>query len=106
MGGGGRRLKLSSLPTAIEKVKHTPTGGHVTIGEKDRSGYLPLVGTQPMAVVYVYFAHAERCMACEDKREEEKRQKSTLNLKLIGRSRVSKFTEIVSSERSERNYFI
>lgn len=69
-GEGGPPAKLSSLPTAIEKVKHTPTGGHVTIGEKDRSSYLPLFRAQPTAVVY--FAHAERCMVREDKREGEK----------------------------------
>ena len=42
-GGGGRRppAVLLSLPTAIEKVKHTPTRGHVTSREKDRVRELP-----------------------------------------------------------------
>lgn len=67
-GEEGPPAKLSSPPTAIEKVKHTPTRGHVTIGEKERSGYLPssfsrfISLTQPptdgLTDVYVRFAYA------------------------------------------------
>lgn len=100
--GRGPPAKLSSLPTAIEKVKHTPTGGHVTIGEKDRSSYLPHFRAQPTAVVY--FAHAERYMAREDKREGKKPH---LDPEPIGGSRARGFTrkEIDSSEKRSLSRF-
>lgn len=111
-GGGGRGTeggppaKLSSLPTAIEKVKHTPTGGHVTIGEKDRSTYLPLFGTQPMAVVYVYFARAERCIGLRG----QKRRRETAEIHFESQTdwqvARSEFTEIDPSEKRERTYCV
>lgn len=89
--------KLFSLPTAIEKVKHTPTGGHVTIERKSVQANSPSL-TQPYShIVYVYVCvRVYICTRmqngawgrCEDKRKERKREKSTSESGLIGGSRV------------------
>lgn len=94
----GPPAKLSSLPTAIEKVKHTPTRGHVTIGEKDHSGYLPHFRAQPTAVMYVCTLRMQNDAWPARTKGKERNLLGSWTDWRVTRKR---FTEIDSSEKPE-----